>query len=113
MTMKRTMLLAAVMLGATLGLARADAVQDLWDTNCAGCHGKDGQGTTKMGQLLHAPNYTDPKVQASFTDEQAVKKIKEGVTQDGKTKMKAFGDQLSDQQIKDLVKHIRAFKKAN
>jgi hypothetical protein len=59
---------------------------------------------------LQIKDFTDPKAQASFTDDQAVKVIKEGITQDGKLKMKAFGDKLSDDEIKALVAHVRGLK---
>ena len=39
------------------------------------------------------------------------KAMKEGVTKDEKKVMKAFGDTLSDDDIKGLVKYVRAFKK--
>ena len=60
--------------------------------NCASCHGKDGKGDTMMGRKLSIKDLTDPKVQSSFTDADATKAIKEGVTdKDGTEKMKAFG----------------------
>jgi cytochrome c553 len=39
------------------------------------------------------------------------KATKEGVKEGDKTKMKAFADVLSDDEIKALVKHIRSLKK--
>jgi len=90
--------------------AKAADAQGNWDKNCAACHGKDGKGQTMMGRKLGMKDYTDPKVQDSFTDEQAIKAIKDGVTEDGKTKMKPFADKLSDDEIKALVKHVREFK---
>lgn len=66
-----------------------------------------------MGRYLGAPDYTDPKVQATFTDEEAFDKIKEGVVKDGKKKMDAFGDKLSDPEIRDLVAFIRGLKKSS
>ena len=110
--MKTFILLSTVMLSATLVAAAADNTQKLWEENCAGCHGKDGKGDTKMGKILKAPDYSDPKVQDSFTDDQAFKDIKEGVEKDGRKKMKSFADTLSDEQIHDLVKYIRSFKKS-
>ncbi|MDD1750412.1 MAG: cytochrome c [Methanothrix sp.] len=91
--------------------AQAADVKQVWEENCAKCHGPDGKGKTRMGQKLGVRDYTDSTVQASVKDEDAAKAIKEGVKQDGKEKMKGFGDKLSDQEIKDLVAHIRSFKK--
>ncbi len=64
-----------------------------------------------MGQKLGIKDYTDPKVQESFTDDQAFKAIKEGLKdKDGKTRMKA-AEGLSDDEIKALVKYVRSLKK--
>jgi len=64
-----------------------------------------------MGKKFKLKDYTDASVQASFTDEEAMTAIKDGVKEDGKTKMKPFGDTLSDEEIKGLVAHVRSFKK--
>ena len=97
----------------TVWPARAgDDANKIWDTNCAACHGKDGKGHTMMGRKWDIKDLTDPKVQDSFDDAQAAKIIKEGVTDKGVEKMKAFGDKLSNDDIKALVAHIRSFKPA-
>ncbi len=107
--MKKTLALsllgAALVAGATL--ARAATAAENWDNNCAKCHAADGSGNTKMGKKLNVKNYTDAKVQAGFKDDELFAAIKDGVTVDGKEKMKAYKDDLSDAEIKDLVAHIR------
>lgn len=109
--MKTTLFVAAGFLAAsTMSLRAADA-KALWDANCAQCHGKEGHADTKMGKTLNAKDLTDPKVQASFTDEKATQSIKEGVKENGKTTMKAFGGKLSDDDIKALVAYVRTLKK--
>jgi mono/diheme cytochrome c family protein len=93
--------------------ARAgDDPNNIWDTNCAACHGKDGKGHTMMGRKWDIKDLTDPKVQDSFDDAKAAKTIKEGVTDKGVEKMKAFGDKLTDDDIKALVARVRSFKPA-
>ena len=84
---------------------------ELYAKNCASCHAKDGTGNTKMGKKSGARDYTDAKVQASFSDAEGLKAIKEGVTKDGKEKMKAYGSKVSDDDAKALLAYIRAFKK--
>ena len=96
--------------GVSCWSAKADDTTQLWDKNCAACHGKDGKGQTMIGRKLQIKDFTDPKAQASFTDAEATKAIKEGITKDGQLKMKAFGDKLSDDDIKALVAHVRGFK---
>src|SRR5437867_10832544 len=100
----------SLLLAAPLSVRAADAKTN-WDNNCAQCHGKDGRADTKMGKQLAAKDLTDPKIQASFTDAQATTASKEGVKTDGRTKMKAFGGKLSDDEIKALVAYLRTLKK--
>jgi len=99
---------AALLLAAPLALGSA---AELYAKNCASCHGKDGTGNTKMGKKSGARDYTDAKVQGSFSDAEGLKAIKEGVTKDGKEKMKAYGSKVSDDEAKALLAYIRAFKK--
>ena len=92
------------------GVAKAADAAETWSANCASCHGKDGSGNTLMGKKNGAKDYRDAKVQAELTDEKATLAIKEGITEEGKIKMKAFKEKLTDDQIKDLVAYIRKFK---
>ena len=109
-TLAKIIVVSALFTGAFCWSAVADDATQTWDKNCAACHGKDGKGQTMMGRKLDIKDLTDPKIQASFDDAQATKTIKEGVTEDGKEKMKAFGNKLSDDDVKALVVHIRSFK---
>lgn len=82
-----------------------------WTEHCAKCHGEDGQGQTKMGRKLDISDLSDAKVQAKFSDEQAFKAMKSGLTDDkGKTTMKA-AEGLSDDEMKALVAYVRKLKK--
>ena len=103
---------AGLIAGAVLtavGFA-ADAASN-WTDHCAKCHGADGKGDTKMGKKLSIADLTDAKVQASFTDEQAAKAVKEGVKdKSGKVTMKPI-EGLSDDDIKALVPYVRSLKK--
>ena len=101
----------ALLFGGMAGLsARADDVNTIWNTNCTACHGKDGKGKTMMGRKLDIKDLTDAKIQASFTDADATKAIKEGISENGTQKMKGFGDKLSDDDIKGLVAKVRSLK---
>ena len=108
----KTIVIITVSLLATLPLsARAADAKANWDNNCAQCHGKDGKADTKMGKTLQAKDLTDPKVQAAFTDAKATQSITEGVKENGKTTMKAFGGKLTDDEIKALVAYVRTLKR--
>ena len=106
----KMIVVASLLAGVAGWTAAAGDVQQNWDKDCAMCHGKDGKGQTTIGRKLQIKDFTDAKAQASFTDADAAKAIKEGITQDGKLKMKAFGDKLSEDEIKALVAHVRSFK---
>lgn len=108
--MKKLMIIGLALLAGGILASRAADVKEIYDKDCAKCHGADGAGKTKMGEKLGAKDYTDAKVQEKMKDAEMVKAIKEGVKEDGKTKMKAFSD-LTDDEVKALVAHIRAFKK--
>ena len=105
-----TVTIASAMMLATLISASAGDAKETWTKSCAKCHGATGDGQTMMGKKLKLKDYTDAKVQASFTDEAATKAIKEGVKKDGKDVMKA-AEGLSDDDIKGLVKYVRSLKK--
>jgi cytochrome c553 len=110
--MKTMLALGLVALLAGVGSAGAADAKELWTAQCAKCHGEDGKGKTKMGEKLGVRDYTDAKVQAEFKEAAMVKAIKEGVKEKGgdKTLMKAFPD-LTDDEVKALVAHVRGFKK--
>ena len=93
------------------GSCLAADVQANWDKHCLKCHGKDGKGNTKMGKQSGVKDYTDAKVQAEMNDEKALKTVKEGITEKGKERMKPYAKELSDDEIKALIAHIRKFKK--
>src|SRR6185295_18876320 len=77
------------------GSAQAADTRELWDKNCASCHGKDGRGDTKMGKKVDVKDYTDPKFQAEYKDDKGIKTIKEGITEKGKERMKGYAEKLS------------------
>ena len=73
---------------------------------CVLCHGDDGTGNTPLGKQLQAANLHSPDVQKRTNAEL------QKVVHDGQTNMPAFADQLSDQEITDVVKYVRTFKKS-
>lgn len=104
---------AALVLGLAGGAnALAADVQENWTKHCASCHGKDGKGQTKAGRMANVKDLTDAKVQAEFKDDEAFKRVKEGIKDEkGKDRMKPFAEKLSDDEIKALIVHTRALKK--
>jgi mono/diheme cytochrome c family protein len=109
--MKTIVIITVSLFAASAMSVRAADAKANWDNNCVQCHGKNGAADTKMGKTLNAKDLTDPKVQADFTDAKATQSIKEGVKENGKTTMKAFGGKLTDAEIKALVAYVRTLKK--
>ena len=109
--MKKLIIIGVALLIVGAVSVRAADVKENWEKNCTKCHGPDGKGKTKMGEKLAIKDYTDAKVQEALKDDAMTKAIKEGVKDGDKTKMKGFGDVLSDDEIKALVKYVRDFKK--
>lgn len=88
--------------------APADVLADarkIYTDKCAGCHKEDGTGGKKQieDKTINAENLTTAKM-AAMADEKYVEYIKNGVPDEG---MPAFKNQLSDDQIKEVVKFIR------
>lgn len=109
--MKKLLILATVFGFAAAITASAGDAKETWEKTCAKCHGVDGKGDTKIGQKLGIKDLSDAKVQGSFTDDQAFKALKEGLTDsEGKTRMKP-AEGLSDDEMKALVQHVRTLKK--
>ena len=77
--MKKILLLTATLVFSFLATSRAADVQANWAKHCASCHGKDGKGQTKAGKMAGVKDQTDPKYQATLTDEKMFKSIKEVV----------------------------------
>jgi len=101
---------AASLVLAPLGSRGAD-VEENWSKNCASCHGKDGKGQTKAGKKAGVKDMTEAKYQQDLTDEKAIAAIKDGIKEEGKDKMKPFGQKLNDDEIKALLAKVRDFKK--
>jgi len=109
--MKKLIVIGVALLIAGAVSVRAADAKENWEKSCKVCHGLDGKGKTKMGEKYGIKDYTEAKVQAALKDDAMAKAIKEGVKDGEKTKMKGFGEVLSDDEIKALVKYARDFKK--
>jgi mono/diheme cytochrome c family protein len=108
--MKKLVVIAALLALPVIAVTAADG-KAIYEKECKQCHGIDGKGQTKMGQKLGAKDYTDAKVQAAVTDEEAFKAVKEGYkNKEGKVIMKPAED-LTDEDIKAAIAYLRKFKK--
>jgi mono/diheme cytochrome c family protein len=90
--------------------------KELYTKNCKECHGVTGDGKGASGKMLSPKvkqDLSDPATQAKLKDDDIVKSITDGVTQDGKELMKPLKAKknLSDDDIKALVEYVRSLKK--
>lgn len=78
------------------------AAAALFAKNCAACHGPAGKGNRGIG----TPNFNDPAVQHSISDQEIRDTIHNGK---GAGRMPAWSGQLSDAQIAGLATYVRSF----
>jgi mono/diheme cytochrome c family protein len=83
---------------------RNQVIDVTWTKQCATCHGKRGKGDGPSSTMVKARDLTNAEFQASMTDEQMKKVIREG-----KDKMPAFN--LPESVLDGLVAQVRSFAK--
>ena len=109
-----TLLLVGGSLGALLFLPHpvpktATAVQRIYLSRCAECHGANGRGSWRATIFLIQPgDLADPAVMSQLSDDYLFGIIKNGGATIGKPGMPSFGYHLTDLEINALVKHLRA-----
>lgn len=85
-------------------------VDDLFNRNCARCHGADGRADTPSGRLYQTPDLTDPEWWKKNSRLTSVRSLRSTVTK-GKGGMPAFGRKLTRSEINLLVDRMRSFRK--
>ncbi len=91
--------------------SRVKRVDELFNRNCARCHGADGRSQTPQGKLFLAPDFTDSewwKKNSRITNTKSLR----SVVVRGKAAMPAFGKKLTRSQIDLLVERIRSFRQS-
>lgn len=86
----------ALVVGST-----ANAQEDLYKSKCAACHGADGAANTAVGKSMKIRDFHSPDVQKQ-TDAQLTE-----IITSGKGAMPSYKGKLTDDQIKQMVGHIR------
>src|ERR1700761_3101215 len=81
------------------------AGESTYKAKCAMCHGADGLADTPTGKALKVPSVKSPEFKA-LPDSELI-----AITRNGKGKMPAYKDKLSDSQIHDVVAYMRALEK--
>jgi len=86
-------------------------VEELFNRNCARCHGADGRGDTPSGHLFKAPDFTDPDWWKKDAGLKSPRRLRLMVT-NGQAGMPAFGKKLTKHEINLLVNRVRSFRKS-
>ena len=104
-------------LALTLALASNVAAQDkaegrkYYVTYCSGCHGESGKGDGPAAESLpqKPANHTDGAVMKQLSDNFLLDIISKGGGAVGKSPfMPAWGNQLREKQIRDIIAHLRS-----
>jgi mono/diheme cytochrome c family protein len=78
----------------------------LYEQNCAGCHKEDGTGgaITIEGKTIDPDDLTSDKIK-KMDESRITKYVYDGIEDEG---MPAFKDKLTEAQIREVVRYVRA-----
>jgi mono/diheme cytochrome c family protein len=82
-----------------------NAARKLFAKRCAMCHGADGTGSQKRGELAAIPDFTVASWQSRRSDAQLLESILDGKG----TEMPAWNGKISPEQAHALVGYVRSF----
>jgi mono/diheme cytochrome c family protein len=117
--LKRTHVLALCLIGFCILMfgtplstyaANAEEGKKLYGQFCASCHGQSGKGDGPAAAALNPKprDHTDKAYMSKLTDDDMLKVIKNGGASVGKSPlMPPWGASLKDDQIKDIIAHVR------
>jgi cytochrome c6 len=78
---------------------------DTFNAKCQVCHGAKGLGDTPFGKSLAVPPYNAPDIRKMSDADLTV------VIKKGKNKMPGFSGQVTDSEIKEVLKYIHTLQK--
>jgi cytochrome c oxidase cbb3-type subunit III len=106
----RFLLILLPLVMATLPVMAKETAADNYKTYCVQCHGMDGngKGVNIRDMSVQPRDHTDAKSMSTRSDDALFKVIKEGgLSIDKSVLMPSWGDTLTDDEIHDMVKHLR------
>jgi cytochrome c6 len=98
-----TLFLAIISMGWTCFAAEAGA--DVYKAKCQMCHGPNGVPSPAMAKSMNLRDLGSAEVQKQSDAEMKT------VVEKGKGKMTGFAGKLTPEQVDEVVKYIRSFKK--
>jgi mono/diheme cytochrome c family protein len=90
---------------AAMSAYAAPPVAAVYKTNCAPCHGVVGDANTAAGKAFKVPSFSSDAVLKESDSEMLT------IAKNGKGKMPAWHDKLTDEQLHELVAYIRTLQK--
>lgn len=104
--------LTAILLNLSASLFAAEhKTGEIWLDRCARCHGDTGDGNTPLGRKLKVADYRTQEMQQKLTDDYIRKLIIEGKIVGDKAVMPSFKDELSTDDVQELIAYIRKLAK--
>ena len=100
----------AILLAASVQAQAKETAADNYKVYCVQCHGTvgDGKGVNIRDMSVIPRDHTDAKAMSGRSDDMLFKVIKEGGSSISKSVlMPPWEGALSDEEIKDLVQHLR------
>jgi mono/diheme cytochrome c family protein len=91
--------------GAVVTAGAQQHAASVYKTNCAPCHGAAGDASTPAGKVLKVPSFTSEAI-LNDTDANML-----AIAKNGKGKMPAWHDKLSEDQLKNLIAFIHTMQK--
>lgn len=78
----------------------------VYEARCARCHGADGAGRTRLGEIVEPPDMSDPAWQRKHSNARMMASVTNGLGQ-----MPAFRKKLTRQEIAAAVAHVRTLRR--
>lgn len=103
--MKQVFLIAVLFLSGAILPAGAQQVESVYKANCAPCHGAAGDANTPAGKAFKVPSFHSDAV-LKESDANLLTTAK-----NGRGKMPAWHDKLSEDQLKELITYIHSLQK--
>jgi cbb3-type cytochrome c oxidase subunit III len=88
------------------GRAALERGREVYTANCGRCHGADGQGHTRMAEMVEPPDMSDPAWQRGRSTSRMIASVT-----NGRGQMPAFKKKLSKQDIAAAVAYVRTLRR--
>ena len=112
--MKKVVMLAVAILAATVGHRPGGQRQGQLADDIAPCvMAKRARGTHRPEERTARRTIGTPKCRLPSPTKRLLEPSRTGCRKDGRMKMKSFGGELTDQDIRDLAQYSRSFKKGS